>query len=94
MKKIKRIIIGCLLVVGILPMVSSSYATSVETNDNLNIYYPDYTRIDLVCEQMPKCTDKVNHGDRYCFKNQIFKQRESRGQVHDSSTQSIDFPNN
>lgn len=34
------------------------YATTVERPANLNVYYPDYTRIDLVCGQMPKAETK------------------------------------
>ena len=34
-------------------------AVIVETTANLNVYYPDYSRIDLVCGQMPKATDKT-----------------------------------
>ena len=29
-------------------------AVTVERTVNLNVYYPEYTKIDLVCEQMPK----------------------------------------
>ena len=34
------------------------FAVTVETTTNLNVYYPDYTKIDLVCGQMPKTTQK------------------------------------
>ncbi len=34
------------------------FAVNVETTVNLNVYYPDYTKIDLVCGQMPKTTQK------------------------------------
>ena len=30
----------------------------VETTENLNVYYPEYSRIDLVCGQMPKAAQK------------------------------------
>ena len=36
----------------------SCFAVSVETTTNLNVYYPEYTKIDLVCGQMPKATEK------------------------------------
>ena len=34
------------------------FAVTVETTTNLNVYYPDYTKIDLVCGQMPKAAQK------------------------------------
>ena len=33
-------------------------AVTVERTVNLNVYYPEYTKIDLVCEQMPKAAQK------------------------------------
>ena len=30
------------------------FAVTVETTTNLNVYYPDYTKIDLICGQMQK----------------------------------------
>ena len=33
-------------------------AVTIETTDNLNVYYPEYSKIDLVCGQMPKTTQK------------------------------------
>ena len=36
----------------------SCYAVIIETTANLNVYYPEYTKIDLVCGQMPKTTQK------------------------------------
>ena len=36
----------------------SCFAVNVETTVNLNVYYPEYTKIDLVCEQMPKASQK------------------------------------
>jgi hypothetical protein len=36
----------------------SCYAVNVETMTNLNAYYPEYSKIDLVCEQMPKNSQK------------------------------------
>ncbi len=47
----------------------SCYAINIVTTVNLNVYYPEYTKIDLVCGQMPKISDKnvefccENHGD-------------------------------
>ena len=35
-----------------------SLAVTVETTENLNVYYPEYSRIDLVCGQMPKAAQK------------------------------------
>lgn len=32
----------------------SCFAVTVEMTANLNVYYPEYTKIDLVCGQMPK----------------------------------------
>ncbi len=51
MKKI--IIIQYLLLLAI-----NSYAVTVETTTNLTVYYPEYTKIDLVCGQMPKTAQK------------------------------------
>ena len=34
------------------------YAVTVETTANLKVYYPDFSRIDLVCGQMPKMAQK------------------------------------
>ena len=36
----------------------SCFAVSVETTTNLNVYYPEYAKIDLVCGQMPKAAQK------------------------------------
>ena len=33
-------------------------AVTVERTVNLNVYYPEYTKIDLVCGQMPKAAQK------------------------------------
>ena len=37
----------------------SCFAVNVETTTNLNVYYPDYTQIDLICGQMPKAAQKI-----------------------------------
>ena len=34
------------------------FAVNVETTVNLNVYYPEYTKIDLICGQMPKASQK------------------------------------
>jgi len=36
----------------------NSYAVTVETTANLKVYYPEYSRIDLVCGKMPATTQK------------------------------------
>lgn len=33
-------------------------AVKIETTDNLVVYYPEFSKIDLVCGQMPKTTQK------------------------------------
>ena len=33
-------------------------AVEVETTNHLNVFYPDFTRIDLVCGKMPRTSDK------------------------------------
>ena len=50
-KKIHFIIILLLLVL-------KSNAVTIKTTANLNVYYPDYTKIDLVCGDMPKAAQK------------------------------------
>ena len=51
MKKLLSIVVlGALSVTGL--------AVTVEKTANLNVYYPEYTRIDLVCGQMPKAAQK------------------------------------
>lgn len=46
----------CFLVT--LLMSLKGFATNVETTANLNVFYPEYTKIDLVCGQMPKTSQK------------------------------------
>ena len=36
----------------------SCFAVTVETTYNLNVYYPEYSKIELVCGQMPKTSQK------------------------------------
>lgn len=45
-------------IVALLTLSVSGYATTVETTKNLTIYYPDYSRVDLMCKQMPKAAEK------------------------------------
>lgn len=42
----------------ILFLQVSGYAVTVKTPANINVYYPEYSRIDLVCDQMPKAAQK------------------------------------
>ena len=52
----KRNIILCLTVLSFFTI--RVHAVTVETTTNLNVYYPKYTKIDLVCGQMPKAAQK------------------------------------
>ena len=45
-------------IVILLLLVLKSNAVTIKTTANLNVYYPDYTKIDLVCGQMPKAAQK------------------------------------
>ena len=45
-------------IVILLLLVLKSNAVKVETTSNLNVYYPEYAKIDLVCGQMPKAAQK------------------------------------
>lgn len=47
------------IIVTLLAIHIEGYAVKVETTTNLKVYYPEYTRIDLVCEEMPKAAQKV-----------------------------------
>ena len=42
----------------LLLLVLKGNAVTIETTANLNVYYPEYSRIDLVCGQMPKAAQK------------------------------------
>jgi hypothetical protein len=53
MNKIKIIAISALQF-----FANVSYAVTVETTTNLNVFYPVFIKIDLVCGQMPKSTQK------------------------------------
>ena len=47
-----------IIILALLILANNGYAVTVETTFNLNVYYPEYSKIDLVCGQMPKSTDK------------------------------------
>ena len=51
MKKLLSIVIWSALTV-------TGHAVTVEKTANLNVYYPEYSKIDLVCGQMPKAAQK------------------------------------
>ena len=51
MKKVITLIALALLQIG-------CFAVDVETTTNLNVYYPEFSKIDLVCGQMPKVAQK------------------------------------
>ena len=42
----------------ILAIAVKGYAVIVENTVNLNVYYPEFSKIDLVCEKMPKAAQK------------------------------------
>ncbi len=44
--------------IALLVLQIEGYAVNIETTANLNVYYPEYTKIDLVCGQMPKTSQK------------------------------------
>ena len=46
------------MVIAIMALTYDSFAVTIETTANLNVYYPEYTKIDLVCGQMPKTLQK------------------------------------
>ena len=50
----KRIV----FIIALVLLQISCLAVTVETTINLNVYYPVYTKIDLVCGQMPKTSQK------------------------------------
>ena len=45
-------------IVILLLLVLKSNAVTIKTTANLNVYYPEYSKIDLVCGQMPKAVLK------------------------------------
>jgi len=48
----------CILISVLLAFTCICHATTLEKMTNLNVYYPEYSRIDLVCGQMPKTAQK------------------------------------
>ena len=46
------------LIAVLLALTLKGLAVTVETTANLKVYYPEFTRIDLVCGQMPKAAQK------------------------------------
>lgn len=46
------------LIAALLALTLKGLAVTVETTANLKVYYPEFTRIDLVCGQMPKAAQK------------------------------------
>jgi len=42
----------------LLILQMNCFAVTIETTANLNVYYPEYSKIDLVCGQMPKTIQK------------------------------------
>ena len=53
MKKLRT-----LSIIFLFAFAASGNSTTIETTANLNVYYPEYTKIDLVCGQMPKSSQK------------------------------------
>jgi len=53
MNKIKLIVTFALMI-----LANKSFAVTVETTVNLNVYFPEYTKIDLVCDQMPTAAQR------------------------------------
>jgi hypothetical protein len=47
-----------LFIVALLVQQIDVLAVTVETTVNLNAYYPEYTKIDLIYGQMPKASEK------------------------------------
>ena len=47
-----------LLLVLLLTFVADGWAMTIKKTDSLKVYYPDYSKIDLVCGQMPQPSDK------------------------------------
>lgn len=55
---LNRNILTFLLVSALMAVSVGGYAVTVEKTANLTALYPDYTSVDLVCEQMPKAAQK------------------------------------
>ena len=47
-----------LCVIAALMISSACYSVTIETTTTLKVYYPEFSRVDLVCGQMPKVTQK------------------------------------
>ena len=47
-----------LSIVVLSALAAIAHAVTVEKTATLNVYYPEYTRLDLVCGQMPKAAQK------------------------------------
>ena len=56
MKKLYFILFSMLLQI-------KCFAVTVETTVNLNVYYPEYSRINLVCGQMPVAVGQAPGGE-------------------------------
>ncbi len=54
-----------LFIIAFLVQQIDVLAVTVETTVNLNVYYPEYTKIDLICGQMPKASQKDVEGGFY-----------------------------
>ena len=46
------------MIIALLILAFKGHAVTAVTTTNPNVYYPEYTRIDLVCGQMPKAAQK------------------------------------
>ena len=51
----RRVII---IIAALLAFASKSFAVTIESTANLKVFFPEYTRIDLVCGQMPRTSQK------------------------------------
>ena len=47
-----------ILIIVLLILAFKGHAVTVEKTANLNVYYPEYSKIDFVCGQMPKAAQK------------------------------------
>ena len=45
-------------IIALMLLQISCFAVNIETTAILNVYYPEYTKIDLICGQMPKASQK------------------------------------
>jgi hypothetical protein len=55
-----------LSIIALLVLCVQGRAVTVETTASLTVYYPDFSRIDLVCGQMPSTTDETVDFWRNC----------------------------